>query len=235
MMEQCVKMSEQTPMYEHVGQRLESSSSPSPPASRTRRGTNHQREEDRNRSIEQLLEYENPLSLASIEEIHAFYNQTSVEEFETYVIHFASEWEDAICTRLDREIGEVTTLQRRKIHYERKVDGLRKKVNRQEKRGKGVPIPVSEKLTRNEEKLADAWKIHEQRSAQLCFLLEECVYNGYKDLYVFTKNLARFEINNASRMDVVKMKMKANLMSIKATDFNAVPEQTGPEEGLAMF
>jgi hypothetical protein len=85
-----------------------------------------------------------------------------------------------------------------------------------------VEVKLSEKLTRNEEKLSTAWKTHETKSAQLCFLLEECVHNGYKDLYTFVKNWSRFEINKASRTEVIKMKMKMNLIAMKASDFDAI-------------
>ena len=210
MMDQCVTMSTDTPMFEHVGQLLENTTNPN---------TNKQ---DNTLSIERLLETKGPLSLASIEQLNKFYSETSIEEFSKYVLNFASDWEQSICNRLDQEITNVADLQKRKIHYERKVYRLRRKVNFLEGKGKDVAAKLIEKLTRNEEKLDNAWKTHETRSAQLCFMLEECVHNGYKDLHTFTKNWSRFEINKTSRTEILKMKLKVNLVAMKANEFDAI-------------
>ena len=219
LMAQCVTMSEDTPMFEHVGRLLGNS-------------TNHDAiKKDNTLSIERLLETQGPLSLASIDQLNKFYSETSIEEFAKYVLNFASNWEQSICNRLDQEIKDVADLQKRKIHYERKVNRLRRKVNWSERKGKDVAETLLEKLTRNEEKLAIAWKTYETKSAQLCFMLEECVHNGYKDLHTFMKNWSRFEINKTSRTEILKMKLKENLVAMKANNFDAILREPDEELG----
>jgi hypothetical protein len=210
MMRQCAKMSEDTPLYEYVGQKLEDATQP------------NANQQDATVHVEQLLQTPAPLSLASIEDLHHFYSMTSIDEYSKYVLNYAVEWEQVVCSRLDREIKQVAFLQKRKIHYERKVNGLRSKVNHLDKNGREVTQNLSEKLARNEEKLSTAWATHEKMSAQLCILLEECVQNGFKDLYTFVKNWSRFEINKASRGEVLKMKLKLNLVAMKASDLDAM-------------
>ena len=96
---------------------------------------------------------------------------------------------------------------------------------------KDVAEKLLEKLTRNEEKLAIAWKTYETKSAHLCFMLEECVHNGYKELHTFMKNWSRFEINKTSRTEILKMKLKENLVAMKANNFDAILREHDEELG----
>lgn len=215
MMAQCVSMSKDTPLYNHVGK-------PSGDAEDQADAD----QDDETHDIEALLEAGGALSLHSIEKLTSFYSKTSNEEFNKYVLTYATEWERVITSRLDQEIASVAYLQKRKVHYERKVDALRKTVMKIEKKpNKEVNPKLQEKLDRNEEKLSDSWKTHETQSAKLAVLLEESVRNGFRDLYTFLKNYSRFEINKATRTEVLKMKLKLNLLAMKAEQFDDDAEQ----------
>ncbi len=139
------------------------------------------------------------VSLAFVQQLaHAFAKRNS-QEYENFILDYASEWHDIVTAMLDSEIDLVRQLQRRRFHYERKVGALRRRTNTIESRGKDVPAALGEKLLRNEQKLSHAWENHEQRATRLCALLEEVTENGWKDLYPLIQNTMKFEWNRVSR------------------------------------
>lgn len=86
--------------------------------------------------------------------------------------------------------------------FEISVDGLRRKVNGLESKGKEIPQPQVERLSRNEQKLKNAWETHEQRAGKLCVLIEQVTEQGWKDLYPLIKNAIKWEVNRLGRENV---------------------------------
>ena len=176
--------------------------------------------------FDQLLthNYEvNPSSLTSIRQIGQLLAKKTSMEHRKYVLDFASEWHDIITTMLDREIDLVRQLQRRRIHYERKVGALRKRTNNIETKGKQVPASIAEKLIRNEQKLSTAWENHEQRAARLCVLLEEVTENGWKDLFPLVQNSMTLEVNRVARDLASFGKMKLIIEKMTTSDLISKP------------
>lgn len=154
-------------------------------------------------SIESLQTVDT-VSLPFVQTLGQIFAKRNALEYTTFILDFALEWHDIVTSMLDQEIDRVRQLQRRRIHYERKVGALRKRTNTIEGRGKETPTALAEKLARNEQKLSLAWENHEQRAARLCVLLEEVTENGWKDLYPLVRNTFTFEVNRVSR-DVMSL------------------------------
>lgn len=175
-------MSKGTPLYDHVGKSLESERLQLmhtgdvvvlPGMNDGLDASNSEQQPEENLG--------GALSLASVHQLALMSEKKGSDEYEKYILAYALEWEEIVTSRLDKEIKTVQQLQRRRLHYERKVVGLRKRTNNMEAKGKEKPH-LAEKLLRNEQKLADAFQSHEQRAAELCVLLEEATQNGWKDL-----------------------------------------------------
>ena len=164
-----------------------------------------------------------PTSLASIQQIGQLLAKKTSVEYQKYIIDFASEWHNVVTAMLDREIDLVRQLQRRRIHYERKVGALRKRTNNIENKGKQVPASIADKLLRNEQKLATAWENHEQRAARLCVLLEQVTEHGWKDLLPLIQNTMTLEVNRVARDMTSFGKMKFILEEIASSQLVSVP------------
>ena len=95
------------------------------------------------------------------------------------------------------------------MHYLKKVEGLRRIVNRKEESGKSVSTKLKEKLARNEMKLQSAWKSHERSASMLCNLLEQVTKRGWKDLAPLVLNCIQWEIERASGDFVTFSKLPA--------------------------
>lgn len=118
-------------------------------------------------------------------------------EFQESVLDYAMKWEECVTQKVDRELKEVKKLQQNRLHYEKKVDSMRKKVNGLDNKGKEISPELVEKLERNESKLKDAWETHELRASRLCALIEQVTHAGWKDLYPLVGNLMKYEFNRS--------------------------------------
>jgi hypothetical protein len=105
------------------------------------------------------------------------------------------------------------------LHYEKKVDALRKKVNSLESKGKSTPDVTAVKLTpRNEEKLRESWINHETSSGRLVVLIEQAVTYGWKDLYPLVANTMKWQVNRVAReQDTYGQRLPLTLEAMKAT------------------
>lgn len=156
-------------------------------------------------------------SLAAVQQVQNLNTKLNAEDYEQHVLGYAIEWEQVVTTKLDYEIRLVKKLQERRLHYEKKVDGLRAKVKRIESRGKEIPADFAQKVSRNDVKLKDAWEQHEERAAQLCVLLEEVTKQHWKDLYPLLKNTMRWELNRLGSENLTYGEFPSRLTAMKKT------------------
>ena len=129
--------------------------------------------------------------LIKLQEVAHAQHESRNDEYQQCVLGYALEWEQVVTSKVDLELKQVKKLQQSRLHYEKKVEGLRKKVNTLDNKGKDLSPDLMEKLARNEQKLKDAWEVHEIRASRLCFLIEEVVQYGWKDLYPLVANLIK--------------------------------------------
>lgn len=132
-------------------------------------------------------------SLAVVQKFGAAHAVGNHREYEQHVVTYAVDWEQAVIERVDRELKQVKKLQADRDHYEKKVEGLRKKANDVEAKGKESPAAQVEKLSRNEEKLREAFILHETEAGRLCALIETVTRDGWLELYnvrMVSRNMA---------------------------------------------
>jgi hypothetical protein len=118
-------------------------------------------------------------------------------KYQSEVLDYCVEWEAVVSARVDKEMAVSKKLRETYNHYLGKVDGLRKKVNSQESKGKGVGESVSEKVQRNEQKLVEASTEFEAAAGPLCTLLEEVVQQGWRDLYPLIQAVIKWEVDRS--------------------------------------
>ena len=153
-------------------------------------------------------------SLMVVQQWGAAQSKVNALEFKTHVLDYAAEWEQVVAGRCNREIKYVKQLASDRTHYEKKVESLRNTVDRLESKGKKRDAQ-SEKLDRNEEKLKEAFVMHEAAAARLCVLIEEVTKNGWKDLFPLVKNVLRWEINRVGRESDIYSKLPTTLEALK--------------------
>ena len=135
----------------------------------------------------------------------SIYNQVShqvhkfSDKFERDVLEYCVEWEHVVTTRVDRELAEITTLRESYNHYQAKVDGLRRNVNKQESKGKTIKDDQVEKLKRNEDKLDEASAEYEAAATSLCCLIEEVVDAAWKDLVPLLQTVMTWEADRSHK------------------------------------
>ena len=122
-------------------------------------------------------------SLAVVQKFGAAHAIGNRREYDQHVVTYAVEWEEAVTERVDRDLKHVKKLQGDRDHYEKKVEMLRKKAHDLELKGKPSPAAQVEKLERNENKLREAFIIHETEAGRLCALIETITRDGWLELY----------------------------------------------------
>ena len=137
-------------------------------------------------------------SLTSVHQLATEMARVDAEQYKKKIINYAVEWEHIVTTRVDEDFKKNKALHDTLNHYENKVDTLRKKVNTVENKGKESPAKLSEQLTRNEDKLKQAWKVHEESASTLCNLLDEITTGGWKDLYPLVMEALQWEAGRAT-------------------------------------
>jgi hypothetical protein len=135
--------------------------------------------------------------IIKLKELAETQQTTRSTEFQESVLDYALDWEEYVTQKVDRELKEVKQLQQSRLHYEKKVESLRKKVNGLDIKGKEIPSDLMGRLDRNEAKLKDAWETHELRASRLCSLIEQVTHAGWKDLYPLVANLMKYEFNRS--------------------------------------
>lgn len=156
-------------------------------------------------------------SLASIQQLASIHEKTNAVDYQRHILDYAVEWDEIVTTKIESELAMVKKLQHDRLHYEKKVEVLRKKAVQAEAKGKTISASQEEKLNRNEKKLKDAWQLHEQQAAEACFLIEQVTLHGWKDFYPLVKNTMKWEVNRLGRENVTYGKLPATLEAMKAS------------------
>ena len=124
-------------------------------------------------------------------------------EFQYWVLDYVTKWEKDVTSKIDADLKDVKKLQQSRLHYEKKVDGLRQKLLGLESKNKEIPPTLTDKVNRNEMKLRDAWETHEHRAGLLCIMIEQVTDLGWVDLYPLVENLMKWEYNRSGKENVV--------------------------------
>jgi hypothetical protein len=223
-------MSEKSPIYDEIGlpldrnttealQKLRQQSPSSPTSSGTAAGAGVAREPITTAAVTQITEefqkLKNPaVSLYGISSFGEAQACANDHEYQSLIVDYVTEWEKIITERVDGELKHVRKLEADRRHYERKVEGLRQRTNELESKGKAVPKAQLDKLSRNEEKLKEAFTIHEREAGKLCALIEAVTHEGYKDLSPLVKNYLKWDINRVGREQQSAAQLSAILTSL---------------------
>jgi hypothetical protein len=209
-------LSRGTPLYDHVGKLLDADSLQSiEQMGNVSLATTSEGLELQAKSVTQVAEQLGAKSLASLQQLAAAHAKINSVEYQEHVLGYLSEWQQVVTSNVDKQLKAVKKLQQNRLHYEKKVESLRRKVNQLESKGKATPQAVVERLSRNEEKLKDAFENHEQWAGQLCVLLEQVTEHGWKDLYPLLKNTMKWEVNRLGRDNVTYGRLPETLDVMK--------------------
>jgi hypothetical protein len=214
--QEFAKLSQGTPLYDHVGKLLDADSLQSiEQMGNVSLATTSEGLELQAKSVTQVAEQLGAKSLASLQQLAAAHAKINSVDYQEHVLGYLSEWQQVVTSNVDKQLKAVKKLHYNRLHYEKKVESLRRKVNQIESKGKATPQAVVERLSRNEEKLKDAFENHEQWAGQLCVLLEQVTEHGWKDLYPLLKNTMKWEVNRLGRDNVTYGRLPATLDVMK--------------------
>jgi hypothetical protein len=217
-------MAKGTPIWDHVGKPL----TPEQVAEIQHRGDDMTPEsiELQSKSIMKVADEIGSGSLIAFQQLAAMQDKLDDLDYHTHVMDYVDEWDDVVTSMGDKEIKAVLDLSKKRDHYVYKVDKLRKKVNRIEKRGaRDAPPSLQQKLDRNENKLEKADYMYEDKSNDLAVVLKESVQKGWIDLYPLIKNSMKFEVNRLGRESSSFGRLTGTLAAMK-NDYKEATRET---------
>jgi len=129
--------------------------------------------------------------------------------YQDSVVAYLVEWEEIITSRVEQGLKETGKLKEKLQHYQTKIEGLRKTVNKKDDTPKGVPKKLQAQLDRNEKKLDHAWNEHERSASMLCNLMEQVTARGWKDLAPVVLNSVQWEVERTSGEQDIFAKLPA--------------------------
>jgi vacuolar-type H+-ATPase subunit I/STV1 len=203
--EQMAALSEDTPLYDYVGQKLDGEAIDAL-KSLQKQPSSVAASKSISASVAHILKdnsFRNETDCVSLYALLHTCGATQAkianQEYQSLVIDYITDWDRIMTDKVDTMLKEVQELESNRRHYERKVENLRQKYNDMESKGKKSPQGQIDKLERNEEKLKEAFTVHEREAGKLCSLLEAVTHDGYKELYTLVKNFMKWELNTVSR------------------------------------
>jgi hypothetical protein len=174
--------------------------------------------EEKTKSIMKVAEEVGPGSLVAHQQLAMMQDEMNIIDYERHSKAYIEEWESVVTSQLDSDVQEFRDVTKIKDHYIQKVDGLRKKVNKLNEKGKkGPSTKLSDQLARNEKKLSDADAAYEAKSKEVSVGLYEATQRSWVDLYPVIKNVMKFEINRLGRESSCYGSYHATLTELKGT------------------
>jgi len=136
----------------------------------------------------------NPTSFAAVHlQLHKK-NKAYHKKYIEHILTYASDWERILSTRVNKHLKHAEKLRVDLDHYQKKVEELNKDANKTMTKGKSVSDKGVDKLKRNEQKLVNARREHEQFVSDLCGFMEEIMERGWKDLHPLLVKMAQFDV-----------------------------------------
>jgi hypothetical protein len=210
-------MSEKSPIHDEVGSALDGQASEALAMIRKSGGVGGISVSEIAAKWERRHNSEGKSSLNGIQQWASTQAVVNAREFQAHVVEYAVEWEQVVTERCDKDLKEVRKLQADRTHYERKLEGLRQRANDLGVKGKSSPANSVTKLNRNEDKLKEAYMVHEAAAGRLCVLFESVTQDGWKDLYHLAKNYMKWEANRVGRESDIYCQLAKTLESMTTT------------------
>lgn len=213
--EQFALMSEGTPLYDHVGKPLTDEQLKEMDESGDL--TTLEGIETKTLTIMKVAEENGAGSLLSHQQLASKQDELNAIDYQNHNINQIAEWETVVTSTLDDDVKELRALAKKKQHYIDKVDKLRAKINKIERRGKQEAAPkLVTQLARNEQKLVDSDKAYDKKCDEVSVVLNEATTRGWVDFYPIVKNVMKFEINQLGRHSACYGSYHATLAALKA-------------------
>jgi glutathione S-transferase len=138
-------------------------------------------------------------SLAAVQELASMYQVNNAQEYQQQILEYISDWETTASVQVEEKVSVLPKLRDTREHYETKLESIRAKVEHLEISEKSIPKATQEKLERTEEKLGEALRAHEDAAGKACFILDQVVRFGWKDLYPLVNKMIKWELNKLGR------------------------------------
>lgn len=185
--------------------------------------------EERTHMIMKIADDIGPGSMLAHQQLAKLQDEMSLLDFKRHTANYIDEWDDIVSSEVDKQVSEVRVLGRKREHYVQKVNGLRDRVNRIERKGKQMASKkLSDQLYRNEKKLNEIDAVYLDKADKASTLLYEATERGWVDYYPVIKNVMKFEINRLGRESACYGSFHSTLEALK-TDYRAATAGTVDE------
>ena len=212
--DQYAVLAKGTPIWDHVGKPL----SPEQVAEIQNRGNEITPDSIKlqSQSIAKVADEIGEGSLIAFQQLAAMQDKLDELDYQSHIIDYIDEWDDVVTEQGDDAIKKLLEVTKKREHYVHKVDSLRKKVNKIERRGvRDAPNGLSQKLDRNEDKLEKIDDIYEDKANDVAVMLNESVRREWVDLYPLIKNAMKFETNRLARESSTYGRLKGTMDGLK--------------------
>mmetsp|Transcript_17146 Transcript_17146/g.39407 ORF Transcript_17146/g.39407 Transcript_17146/m.39407 type:complete len:396 (+) Transcript_17146:82-1269(+) len=233
-MQQYVLLSEDTPLWNHVGKALTDEQVSEIETSgdmKTLEGI-----QLRTEAITKVADDIGPGSLMAHQQLAKMQDELNQVEYKTHIVDYIDEWDEVVTSKLDADVKSVRELAKQREYYINKVDLLREKVNKIERKGKKIaPKKMSDQLDRNEKRLVDIDNLYEKKANQVSVELFEATTRGWVDYYPVLKNVMKFEVNRLGRESSTYGSLHSTLTELKS-DYREATKNTAdaPIAGSAL-
>jgi len=192
--------------------------------------------EERTHAIMKVADDIGAGSLMAHQQLAMMQDELNAIDFKKHTADHVEEWDEVVTSQVDLEVKQIRVISKRRDYYINKVDKLRGKVNRIERKGKGIaPKRLSDQLDRNEKKLAILDEQYQGKASGTSVLLYEATKRGWVDLYPVLKNVMKFEINRLGRESACYGSFHSTLSALK-NDYREATQDTpdAPTIGSAL-
>lgn len=228
--EQYAVLAKDTPLWEHIGKPL------TPEQATEIRISGGEVTPDsielQTKAIMKVTEEIEAGSLIALLQLSVQHERLNVMDYQTHILDYLDEWDEVVTSLLDDEVKTIRDRNKQREHYIYKVDRLRGRVNRIERKGvKDAPERLTEKLGRNEDKLQKADADYEEFANDVAVSLNEVIRRGWVDLYPLIKSAMKFEVNRIGRDNATFGRLPVTLDALKS-DYKEAVRGSADENAL---
>lgn len=132
-------------------------------------------------------------ALIAVQEQASMYQGYSIAEYQQQILSYIEDWLVTVSNHLDEKVEEIPKLRATRHEWEGKMEKVSKHQRSQ-------PESFDQELADiTQREMYKAIKGHEEACSKLCYMLDQVVRKGWKDLYPLVNKMMKWELNQLGR------------------------------------
>lgn len=132
-------------------------------------------------------------ALIAVQEQASMYQGYNIDEYQQQILSYIEDWLATVSNQLDEKVEEIPKLRATRHECEGKMEKVSKHQRSQ-------PESFDQELADiAQREMYKAIQEHEEACSELCYLLDQVVRKGWKDLYPLVNKMMKWELNQLGR------------------------------------